>query len=131
MSLTEMELEREQEQEAVPGPEMLELPSDTPQAPPAHFAELDDSTMTRRLEDLPREVGVMLMAVGVLGWVLPGVVGGPAVIAGGLVLWPSKFRKVESWLEKKFPKVHHLGMRQIGRYLDDLERRYPDSTNTA
>ncbi len=105
-------------------------PPSTTEPEPEHFTELDDATMTRRLHELPREVGVMLMAVGVLGWALPGVVGAPSILAGGLVLWPEKFRKVEDWFERKFPKAHHLSMRQISRYLDDLERRYPDSTRT-
>lgn len=39
----------------------------------------------RRIEDLPKEVGVMLVSVGVLGFVLPAVAGTPAIVAGGLV----------------------------------------------
>lgn len=87
----------------------------------------EDVEIGSRLRELPREVGVMLMAVGALGFVLPGVAGTPAIVAGGLVLWPEGFQKVETWLGRKFPKVHRTGSRQIGRYLDDLERRYPHS----
>ncbi|WP_148592870.1 hypothetical protein [Aquisphaera giovannonii] len=79
-----------------------------------------------RVKDLPREVGVMLVTVGALGLVLPGVVGAPAAIAGGLVLWPGTFGTVEGWFERRFPKAHRKGLNQIHRYLDDLERRYPD-----
>jgi uncharacterized membrane protein YbaN (DUF454 family) len=79
----------------------------------------------RRLEELPKELGVLLMAVGTLGYILPGVIGAPAFIAGGVVLWPRAFGRVENWFERRFPKVHRESMRQIGRYLDDLERRYP------
>ena len=49
---------------------------------------------------LPKEMGVMLVAVGSLGWLLPGMVGTPALIAGGLVLWPKAFGKVETWFQR-------------------------------
>ena len=77
--------------------------------------------------ELPKEVGVMLVSVGVLGVVLPGILGAPALIAGGLVLWPKTFSKVEDWFRTRHPGMHRRGMRQIGRYLDDLSRRYPES----
>ena len=80
----------------------------------------------KRLEELPKEVGVMLIAAGIVGLVMPGP-GTPALIAGGLVLWPGAFRKLELWLEQRHPAVHHRSMKQIGRFLDDLEKRYPNS----
>jgi hypothetical protein len=79
-----------------------------------------------RIQELPREVGAMLVSVGVLGWLLPGMAGTPALIAGGLVLWPSAFGKVEEWFQRRYPILHKQGMRQVGRYLDDLEQRYPE-----
>jgi hypothetical protein len=82
-----------------------------------------------RIKDLPREVGVMLLTVGALGFVLPGVVGTPAAIAGGLVLWPRAFGRVENWFERKFPKMHKQSLYQINRYLNDLESRYPNATH--
>jgi hypothetical protein len=82
----------------------------------------------RKIEDLPKELGVMLMSVGALGLLLPAVAGAPAILAGGLVLWPRTFGKLERWFERRYPGAHHQGMRQIGRYLDDFERRYPEST---
>jgi hypothetical protein len=90
----------------------------------------EEEAELRRIKDLPKEVGVMLMTVGVLGMALPGVVGAPALIAGGLVLWPKAFGKVESWFERSFPKVHKQSLHQIHRYLNDLESRYPDSANS-
>jgi hypothetical protein len=86
----------------------------------------DEATISQ-IRALPREMGVMLVAVGSLGWLLPGMVGTPALIAGGLVLWPRAFGKVESWFERRYPKLHHESMRQLGRYLRDLDRRYPES----
>jgi hypothetical protein len=82
----------------------------------------------RRIEDLPKEVGVMLVSVGALGVILPAMAGAPALLAGGLVLWPRTFGRFERWFEHRYPETYQQGMRQIGRYLDDFERRYPDST---
>ena len=105
-------------------------PSDHPEQLSAEYVLTpEEEAELRRIKDLPREVGVMLMTVGVLGFVLPGVVGTPAAIAGGLVLWPKAFGKVENWFERKFPKVHKQSLYQINRYLNDLESRYPDATH--
>jgi hypothetical protein len=105
----------------------------TEQVPPDHenagsLLTPEEEAELMRIKDLPKEVGVMLMTVGVLGFVLPGVVGTPAMIAGGLVLWPKAFGKVESWFERRFPKIHKQSLYQINRYLNDLESRYPNST---
>jgi hypothetical protein len=86
---------------------------------------VDESTV-RRIEHLPKEVGVMLVSVGTLGLVLPGLMGTPALIAGGLVLWPGTFSRVDGWLRRRNPGLYHRGMKQLGRFLDDLERRYPE-----
>ena len=67
----------------------------------------------------------MLVSVGVLGFALPGIMGTPALVAGGLVLWPKAFGRVEDWFQRRHPGLHERGMRQISRYLDDLGRRYP------
>ena len=79
-----------------------------------------------RIRDLPKEVGAMLVSVGVLGTFLPGMVGTPALIAGGMVLWPGTFGKLESWFQRRYPELHRQGMRQVSRYLEDLDRRYSD-----
>jgi hypothetical protein len=76
---------------------------------------------------LPKELGVMLVSAGVIGFVLPGP-GAPALVAGGLILWPEGFGKVESWFQRRFPQAHRQGMGHIRRFLSDLERRYPGST---
>jgi hypothetical protein len=85
----------------------------------------DDAGQVRRIEAMPREVGVLLVVAGVGGLLLPGPVGSPFLILGGVILWPRVFGKVETWFEKRFPRLHHRSMRQIVRFLDDLERRYP------
>lgn len=83
----------------------------------------------RSLSSLPPEIGVLLITVGVIGLVLPGPIGTPFFIAGGLALWPRGFSKVEHWFERKYPKMHDGGMQQIERFLVDLEKRYPGTTN--
>jgi hypothetical protein len=97
------------------------------EAEPLHTPE--EEAELRRIKDLPKEVGVMLLTVGALGFALPGVVGTPAVIAAGLVLWPKAFGKVENWFERRFPEIHKQSLYQINRYLNDLESRYPDATH--
>ena len=77
------------------------------------------------LKELPKEVAALLISVGALGVVLPGMAGLPAVIAGGLVFWPKTFGPLETWLGRKYPKTHRQSMEQIRRYLNDLEHRYP------
>ncbi|MDG3007102.1 hypothetical protein [Paludisphaera mucosa] len=84
-----------------------------------------DAEQVRRIESMPREVGVLLMVAGVGGLLLPGPVGSPFLILGGVILWPRAFRGLEGYFGRRFPKLHHQSMRQITRYLDDLEKRYP------
>ena len=91
--------------------------------------EPDEATV-ERIKQLPRELGVMLISVGVAGFVLPGVLGTPALIAGGLVLWPGAFGRLENWFARRKPELHRQGMKQIARFLDDLERRYPQSASS-
>lgn len=91
----------------------------------ARAPEGGDDELSRRLAELPREIGVLLVTIGVVGVVLPGLAGTPALLAGGLMLWPRGFRKVDRWLAKRWPGMHRHGSEQLLRYLDDMERRYP------
>jgi hypothetical protein len=75
----------------------------------------------------PKELGVMLLSAGLVGFVLPGP-GIPALLAGGLILWPRGFGKIEGWMQRRFPETHRAGRDQLDRFLSDLERRYPGST---
>ena len=112
----------------------MDLPPEepnTPEAPEAIEAiEIEPDREPGRvpeLRELPKNVGYMLLSAGVLGVVLPGP-GTPAIIAGGLVLWPNGFGKAETWFRRKFPAIHQGGMQHIGRFLKDLENRYPGTT---
>ena len=71
---------------------------------------------------------MLLIAAGIVGIVLPGP-GTPAVIAGGLALWPNAFGKLETWFGRRYPDTHKKGMKQINRFLADLEKHYPNSTH--
>jgi len=80
-----------------------------------------------KIKQVPKEVGVMLITAGIVAFILPGP-GTPAIIAGGLALWPGAFGKLESWLHRCNPGLHRQGVQQINRFLNDLEKRYPKST---
>jgi hypothetical protein len=79
----------------------------------------------RRISAMPRDVGWLLVTAGVVGEVAPGVFGTPFWIMGTLILWPSMGRRMESVLERRAPQFFAASMKQVGRFLDDLERRYP------
>jgi hypothetical protein len=84
-----------------------------------------DADEIRRIRAMPKEVAVLLVVSGIGGIILPGPVGIPFLVLGGLMLWPSAFGRLENFLEKRCPRVHHESVRQIKRLLDDLEHRYP------
>ena len=71
-----------------------------------------------RVEQLPKEAGWLLITAGIVGLVVPGVLGTPFLLAGAVVLAPGGSMLLSRW-------AGHSAMRQIGRFLDDLERRYP------
>lgn len=102
-------------------------------ASPVTAADADRPThgLDARLARAPREVGVMLVTIGALGLVLPGLVGTPALLAGGLMLWPRGFGSLNAWIGRRCPKLHRQGLEQLLRYLDDMERRYPSTPPPA
>ncbi len=73
-----------------------------------------------------RDLGLMLVSAGIIGVVLPGP-GAPALVAGGLMLWPKAFGKAEKWMRRRFPEAHRQSVGYINRFVSDLERRYPGS----
>lgn len=88
----------------------------------------------QRIRQLPSEVGAVLIGVGIAGLILPGPMGTPLILAGGLVLIPRVFGRVETWVQRKFPKSHRVGMKYVDRFIDDFEKRYPhrcESTATT
>jgi hypothetical protein len=80
---------------------------------------------------LPKEVGVLLIVAGLGGMLLPGPIGSPFLLLGGVTLWPRLFRRLEASFQRRFPAMHKQGTRQIRRFLADLERRYPSDGDRA
>lgn len=94
---------------------------------------LDPSAPTR-LDHIPKEVGALLLITGIITGMLPpppGPIDLSLVAAGGVSLWPRGFQAIDGWMRRRFPGAHRTGMIFLDRYLDDLERRYPGSTNAA
>jgi hypothetical protein len=81
--------------------------------------------LAEKVKDLPREVGALLLTFGVAGLILPGPIGTPAILAGGLVLWPGAFGRVTGWMRRRSPNAYRISMVQITRFVEDLEKRYP------
>jgi hypothetical protein len=86
---------------------------------------VDHDEEIQRIKEMPKEVGVLLIVAGIGGILLPGPVGAPLVVMGGVVLWPKAFQGIDSYLHRRFPKFHRQGVSQMNRFLADLERRYP------
>lgn len=85
---------------------------------------LDQDTI-HRIERLPRDIGWLLVTAGMVGIVMPGVLGLPFLVLGGLVIMPVTSRHAEQWLSGHSPSIFKGSVKQINRFLDDLERRYP------
>lgn len=93
----------------------------------AASAESDSAReMNELLENFPPEIATLLIMAGVAGVLLPGPVGAPLVIAGGLVYWPKTFRPIERWFSRKFPSLHREGVIQLKEFIVNLKRRYPE-----
>jgi hypothetical protein len=71
-----------------------------------------------RIAHLPKEAGWALITAGVIGLAVPGVVGAPFLLAGAIVLAPGGSKLLARWAPRS-------ATRQLGRFLDDLERRFP------
>ncbi len=74
---------------------------------------------------LPRELSWLLIAAGIGGIILPGPVGTPLLLLGGVSLSRRLFARLEIGFRKHFPRCHRRVVQQIRRYLADMERRYP------
>lgn len=84
-----------------------------------------DEEVVERVEHLNKNLGWVLISAGVVGMVVPGVLGTPFLLMGAYALWPGNRSRVEKWRQGHSPKVFHGAMKQINRFLDDLEKRYP------
>jgi hypothetical protein len=91
------------------------------QATGAALTQVDDEA----LGPIPRELAILFVAAGIGGVLLPGPVGTPFLIIGGIALWPRLLEAADRGIRKRFPRAHHCGVRQVKRFVADLERRYP------
>ena len=102
----------------------------TPGLPKVHEpsdAEISEAEIPEEIRRLPKELGILLLVAGVVGLIVPGPMGTPALLAGGVVLWPGASDKVAGWLKRRHPAVYVQSIGQIHRFLDDMERRYPST----
>lgn len=91
----------------------------------AKFEQAEIERGLQRIEQFPREFGWLLVYVGVLGIVLPGIIGFPFVIAGGAVLMPGGRKRLARWAGRNPGRLVRASLRQITRMADDIDRRYP------
>lgn len=84
-----------------------------------------DHASAERIQKLPHDIGWLLVTAGAVGMVMPGVLGTPFLVLGGLILMPATSQRAERWLAGHSPRIFKGSIRQISRFLDDLERRYP------
>jgi hypothetical protein len=91
------------------------------EAPGAPHREL-----ANRLRGVPKEVGVILLGIGVVGVAVPGPIppGLPVVLLGTCILCPS-IVSLLGRLARTFPRLFQVLSRFIERLMLDLERRYP------
>jgi hypothetical protein len=94
-------------------------------------AEDQDEQTLLRIANLPRGFGWTMISVGVLGVVLPGIPGAPFLAVGIAVLAPGGPRLLTRWARRRPKGLVNTGLKQIGRLLDDLERRYPRPPYTS
>jgi hypothetical protein len=90
-----------------------------------------DPSAPVRLEQIPKEVGLLLLTAGMVTRMLPpppDPFDVSLMLAGVVTLCPRGLRTVEDWSRRRFPKAHRAGMGFLERFLDDPERRYPGST---
>jgi len=92
--------------------------NNAPVVAPPGSAAAGAEPLAVRIEQLPREAGWLLITADIVGLVVPGVLGTPFLLAGAVILAPGGSKLVSRWAGRST-------MRQVSRFLDDLERRYP------
>ena len=100
-----------------------ETEADAETLTPEERAEFERAV--QRIEHFPSEFGWLMIYVGVLGVILPGVIGFPLVIAGGAVVMPGGRKWLSRWLSRNHGRMVRVSLSQLIRMADDLDRRYP------
>lgn len=89
-----------------------------------------ENAVVDRVKHLNRNMGWVLISAGMVGVILPGIIGTPFVILGSLVLWPGNQKLLDKWRRNHRSRFVDTALRQVDRYLDDIERRYPANNKT-
>lgn len=63
--------------------------------------------------------------VGVLGFLLFGIAGWSFLVAGTAVLLPGGWTRLGRWAARNPSRIVRIGVEQVSRLADDLQRRYP------
>jgi hypothetical protein len=74
---------------------------------------IDEETLLR-IVNVPPDVGWMMVTVGVLGVILPGIIGTPFLVAGIAVLVPEGPQRLTHWVrrnpnwvvQRRYPRPH-------------------------
>ena len=74
-----------------------------------------DEQTTLLIENLPREAGWVLVTAGVVGLIVPGIMGAPFLLAGAVVLTPGGSRRLSRWVGTNHP---NWSIRRCGRSSD-------------
>lgn len=85
----------------------------------------DQARIHEMFHRLPPEIGMLLIAGGVLGLLLPLLPGIPLLVAGGFVLSPKTADRLDDWMKTQFPALHECAASQVARFVHDFEKRYP------
>ncbi|MEW6038710.1 MAG: hypothetical protein AB1648_10740 [Pseudomonadota bacterium] len=91
--------------------------------PGTALVPLSPKDALNRIEKLPRDIGWMLLAGGLMSEVVMGLP--PFWVLGILILYPQIGGPLTGFLERKAPRLLTGSLDFVDRYLGDLERRYP------
>lgn len=90
-----------------------------------------DRRLIEKIRNLPPDVGYLMINIGILGILVPGIFGLPFLVAGAAVVSPQSRNWILNKLSRRPPRALFTTLRQISRFVDDVERRYPAVRNTA
>lgn len=97
----------------------IEIPAATPTA--LHLE------LVRKLEGLPRDLGIVLIGVGTVGIAIPGPIppGASFVLLGVVFLRPGLITRFAGPIARRFPRLFRFLIGFVDDLRRDLGRRYP------
>ena len=85
----------------------------------------EDAELLQRIGELPQDVGWLFVYMGVLGVIVPGIPGLPFFLAAAAILTPNGPKHLSRWVGAKPSPIVRGSLKQIVRFVDDLDARYP------